>query len=66
MIPECLTTRLTKDIPTLSITLRAPSDVVESMEEIAPQRGFAEYQALKKRSLPDDVLAEGAKKLAAA
>ncbi len=31
-----------------SITLRIPVDVVESMKEIAPQRGFSGYQALLK------------------
>ncbi len=31
-----------------SITVRMPVDVVESMKEIAPQRGFSGYQALLK------------------
>ncbi|MDP2823166.1 MAG: hypothetical protein Q8O52_10895 [Sulfuritalea sp.] len=31
-----------------SITLRIPVDVVDSMKEIAPQRGFSGYQALLK------------------
>lgn len=48
MIPDLLKTRLTKDRPMTSITLRIPVDVVESMKEIAPQRGFSGYQALLK------------------
>lgn len=48
MISERIRTRLTKDRPTTSITLRIPIDVVESMKEIAPQRGFSGYQALLK------------------
>lgn len=76
-----------------SITLRIPADVVESMKEIAPQRGFSGYQALlksyigeglrrdeaqyafgptarliealKKRGVPDAVLDEATRELAA-
>ena len=36
-----------------SITLRIPVDVVESMKEIAPQRGFTGYQALLKSYISD-------------
>lgn len=48
MISEPLKQRLSKDRPMTSITLRIPVDVVESMKEIAPQRGFSGYQALLK------------------
>lgn len=48
MIPDRIKTRLSKDRPMTSITLRIPVDVVESMKEIAPQRGFTGYQALLK------------------
>ena len=41
MIPERLKTRLVKDRPMTSITLRIPVDVVDSMKEIAPLRGFS-------------------------
>ena len=47
-IPERIKTRLAKERPTTSITLRIPVDVVDSMKEIAPQRGFSGYQALLK------------------
>ncbi|MCX7193099.1 MAG: hypothetical protein NTY60_05670 [Proteobacteria bacterium] len=47
-IPERLKTRLQKDRPMISITMRIPVDVVDSMKEIAPQRGFSGYQPLLK------------------
>lgn len=50
-IPDRIKTRLAKDRPMTSITLRIPVDVVESMKEIAPQRGFSGYQALLKSYL---------------
>lgn len=52
-IPERIKTRLVKDRPMTSITLRIPADVVESMKEIAPQRGFSGYQALLKSYIGD-------------
>jgi hypothetical protein len=48
MLSERLKTRLKKDRPMTSITLRIPVDVVESMKTIAPQRGFSGYQTLLK------------------
>eukprot|EP01036_Dinobryon_divergens_P045164 gene45164-60316_t len=50
-ISETLKTRLKKDRPMTSITLRIPVDVVESMKNIAPRRGFAGYQSLLKAYL---------------
>jgi hypothetical protein len=47
-IPERLKTRLQKERPMISITMRIPADVVDSMKEIAPQRGFSGYQPLLK------------------
>jgi len=47
-VPERIKSRLTKDRPMTSITLRVPVDVVESLKEIAPQKGFSGYQALLK------------------
>jgi len=92
-ISERIKTRLAKDRPMISITVRMPADVVESMKEIAPQRGFSGYQALlksyigeglrrdeaqfafgptarliealKKRGVPDAVLDEATRELAA-
>ena len=37
----------------ISITLRIPEDVVESLKEIAPLRGFSGYQALLKWYVSD-------------
>ena len=48
MIPERLKKRLDKDRPMTSITLRIPVDVVESLKDIAPRKGFCGYQALLK------------------
>lgn len=48
MIPEKLKSRLKKDRPMTSITLRIPEDVVESLKTIAPHKGFSGYQALLK------------------
>jgi hypothetical protein len=53
MLSERLKSRLVKDRPMTSITLRIPVDVVESMKTIAPQRGFAGYQTLLKLYLSD-------------
>jgi hypothetical protein len=48
MIPEVLKTRLGKDRPMVSITLRMPQDVVDSLKAIAPLKGHSGYQALLK------------------
>ncbi len=48
MIHKQLKTRLQKDRPMTSITLRIPEDVVESLKAIAPHKGFTGYQALLK------------------
>lgn len=47
-ISERLKTRLTKDRPMTAITLRIAQDVVDSMKEIAPRKGFGGYQGLLK------------------
>ena len=52
-ISERIKTRLTKDRPMTSITLRIPVDVVDSMKSIAPKRGFAGYQSLLKAYLSE-------------
>jgi hypothetical protein len=48
MIPERLKKRLSKDRPMTLISLRIPIDVVDSLKEIAPRKGFCGYQALLK------------------
>ena len=48
MLSERLRKRLQKDRPMTSITLHIPVDVVESMKEIAPLKGFSGYQTLLK------------------
>lgn len=48
MLTEKLKTRLAKDRPMTSITLRIPVDVVDSLKAIAPLRGVSGYQTLLK------------------
>ena len=48
MIPDRIKRRLDRDREMTSITLRIPVDVVESLKQIAPLRGFSGYQALLK------------------
>jgi hypothetical protein len=48
MINERVKTRLRKDRPNTTITMRIPVDVVESLKAIAPTRGFSGYQTLLK------------------
>jgi hypothetical protein len=52
-IPDQLKTRLEKNRVMTSITLRIPADVVDSLKEIAPQKGFSGYQALLKSYLSE-------------
>ena len=53
MLTERLKTRLTKNRPMTSITLRIPVDVVDSLKKIAPLRGFSGYQTLLKAYLSE-------------
>lgn len=48
MIPDRIKTRLAKDRPTATLTLEIPLDVLDSLAEIAPLRGFDNHQALLK------------------
>jgi len=48
MLTERTRTRLDKQRPMTTITLRIPVDVVASMKEIAPHKGFSGYQTLLK------------------
>ena len=48
MIPEKLKTRLAKNRPQVSVTLRMPADVLDSLKTLAPLKGLSGYQALIK------------------
>lgn len=48
MLTDRLKKRLNKDRPMTAITMRIPVDVVESLKEIAPHKGFSGYQTLLK------------------
>ena len=41
-----LESRLRRDRPMVSVTLRMPEDVVEDLKRIAPELGFSGYQPL--------------------
>ena len=43
---ERLTTRLRRDRPMTTISLRMPADVIDDLKEIAPMLGFSGYQPL--------------------
>ncbi|MDR0782135.1 MAG: hypothetical protein LBF16_15850 [Pseudomonadales bacterium] len=48
MISEKLHARMSRDREMTSITLRVPTDVVDSLKAIAPLKGMSGYQALLK------------------
>lgn len=48
MLTDRLKKRLKNDRDMTVITMRIPVDVVESLKEIAPHKGFAGYQTLLK------------------
>jgi hypothetical protein len=48
MIPDKLKRRLAKDRKMVSVTLRMPQDVVDSLKTLAPLKGLSGYQALLK------------------
>jgi hypothetical protein len=50
-IADTLKSRLVKDRPMTTVTLKIPIDVVESLERIASERGFSNYEALIKAYL---------------
>jgi len=43
---ERLRTRMRKDRPMTTISIRMPEDVIDDMKEIAPALGFSGYQPL--------------------
>ena len=53
MLSDRLKKRLKKDRPMTTITMRIPVDVVDSMKEIAPHKGFTGYQTLLKSYISD-------------
>ncbi|MEN9374422.1 MAG: hypothetical protein RIR79_1974 [Pseudomonadota bacterium] len=53
MLSERLKSRLRIDRPMTSITLRIPTDVLESMQAIASKKGFIGYQTLLKYYLSE-------------
>lgn len=48
MLTDRLKKRLAKDRTMTAITMRIPVDVVESLKEIAPHKGYTGYQTLLK------------------
>ena len=60
-ISERLKTRLNKDRPMTTITLRIGQDMVDSMKEIAPMKGFSGYQTLLKAYISDGLRQDEAK-----
>lgn len=61
MLNEKLKKRLSKDRAMTTITLRIPVDVVESLKEIAPHRGFTGYQTLLKAYISEGLRHDEAK-----
>lgn len=55
MLTERLKKRLNKDRQMTTITMRIPLDVVESLKEIAPQKGFTGYQTLLKSYISEGI-----------
>lgn len=53
MLTETLKKRLSKARAMTSITLRIPVDVVDSLKEIAPHKGYTGYQTLLKAYISD-------------
>ena len=55
---ERLKTRLQRNRPMTTISLRMPADVIEDLKEIAPMLGFTGYQPLMRSpGSPDSLLA---------
>lgn len=61
MISERIHTRLRKDRPMTTITLRIPIDVVEALKELAPKTGHSGYQALLKAYIGEGLRRDEAK-----
>ena len=52
--------RLTPDRPMTEVTLRLPVDVIASMENIAPKKGFDNYRVLLKTYISNGLRADEA------
>ncbi|MDP1614035.1 MAG: hypothetical protein Q8M11_23470 [Sulfuritalea sp.] len=61
MLSERLKKRLVKDRPMTSITLRIPVDVVDSLKQIAPLKGYSGYQTLLKAYIGEGLRQDEAK-----
>lgn len=61
MLSERMKKRLSKDRPMTAITLRIPVDVVESLKELAPLKGFSGYQTLLKAYISEGLRQDEAK-----
>ena len=61
MLTKRLKKRLVKNRPMTSITLRIPVDVVDSLKEIAPLKGYAGYQTLLKAYISEGLRQDEAK-----
>jgi hypothetical protein len=61
MLSERLKNRLVKDRPMTSITLRSPVDVVNSLKQIAPLKGYSGYQTLLKAYIGEGLRQDEAK-----
>ncbi len=53
MLTDRLKKRMNKERAMTSITMRIPADVVDSLKEIAPHKGFTGYQTLLKSYISD-------------
>jgi hypothetical protein len=53
MINKQLKMRLKKDRPSMTITMRVPADIVDSLRAVAPLRGFTAYQTLLKSNISE-------------
>lgn len=53
MLTDRLKKRMNKDRVMTTITMRIPVDVVETLKEIAPHKGFTGYQTLLKSYISD-------------
>jgi len=61
MLSERIKKRLAKDRQMTSITLRIPVDVVDSLKQIAPLKGFSGYQTLLKSYIGEGLRRDEAK-----
>lgn len=63
MIPEAIRRRMKRDRPMISVTLRMPEGVVDSLKDLAPRTGHSGYQALIKAYVGEGLRRDEAKYL---